>query len=157
SAPHRGRGVFVIAEVALTLVLLVATGLLLQTFHRMRYADLGVRPEGLLTLRTALPEQRYAEQARRVAFYDRVLAGVERLPGVLAAGYTTSVPLEWKGAASDFKIEGVTPTKGTAYDANHRQVSAGYLKAVGTPLVRGRFFESTDSETSLPVVIINET
>jgi putative ABC transport system permease protein len=147
----------VIAEVALTLVLLVAAGLLLQTFHRMRYADLGVHPEGLLTLRTALPEDRYAEQGRRVAFYDHVLAGVEHLPGVLAAGYTTSVPLEWKGAASEFRIEGVVPDKGTAYDANHRQVSAGYLKTIGMPLVRGRLFDGSDTETSQPVVVINET
>jgi len=147
----------VIAEVALTLVLLVVAGLLLQTFYRVRYADLGMRPEGLLTLRTALPEDRYAEQGRRVAFYDRVLADVEHLPGVLAAGYTTSVPLEWKGAASEFRIEGVVPDKGTAYDANHRQVSASYLKAIGMPLVRGRLFDGGDTETSRPVVIINET
>jgi len=157
STSQHARGGFVIAEVALTLVLLVVAGLLLQTFYRVRYADLGMRPEGLLTLRTALPEDRYAEQGRRVAFYDRVLADVEHLPGVLAAGYTTSVPLEWKGAASEFRIEGVVPDKGTAYDANHRQVSASYLKAIGMPLVRGRLFDGGDTETSRPVVIINET
>jgi len=157
STSQHARGGFVIAEVALTLVLLVVAGLLLQTFYRVRYADLGMRPEGLLTLRTALPEDRYAEQGRRVAFYDRVLADVEHLPGVLAAGYTTSVPLEWKGAASEFRIEGVVPNKGTAYDANHRQVSASYLKAIGMPLVRGRLFDGGDTETSRPVVIINET
>ena len=75
-----GGGAFVVAEVALTLVLLVAAGLLLQTFYRMRYADLGVRPGGLLTLRTGLPLDRYGAHAKRVAFYDRVLADVERLP-----------------------------------------------------------------------------
>src|SRR4029079_715822 len=83
--------------------------------------------------------------------------GVEHLPGVLAAGYTTSVPLEWKGAASAFRIEGVLTDKSTAYDANHRQVSAGYLKTIGMPLVRGRLFDGSDTETSRPVVIINET
>ena len=106
---QRGGGAFVVAEVALTLVLLVAAGLLLQTFYRMRYADLGVRPGGLLTLRTGLPLDRYGAHAKRVAFYDRVLADVERLPGVVAAGYTTSVPLEWKGATNEFAIEGVPP------------------------------------------------
>ncbi|HET6317787.1 MAG TPA: FtsX-like permease family protein, partial [Chloroflexota bacterium] len=145
----------VIAQVAMTLVLVVATGLLLQTFYRLRYADLGVRPEGLLTLRTALPEDRYGEQPRRVAFYDRVLEAVEHLPGVVTAGYTTSVPLEWKGASSEFTIEGRAPLEGIAYDANHRQVSAGYLQAIGTPLLRGRFLDATDSERSQPVVVIN--
>ena len=83
---QRSRGLFVVAEVAMTLVLLVAAGLLLQTFYRMRYADLGVRPEGLLTLRTTLPQDRYEDFPRRVAFYDRVLDGVQRLPGVREAG-----------------------------------------------------------------------
>ena len=154
---QRGRGLFVVAEVAMTLVLLVAAGLLLQTFYKMRYEDLGVRPEGLLTLRTALPQDRYENFLRRVAFYERVLNGVQRLPGVVSAGYTTSVPLEWKGGTNQFRIEGRTPVDGMAYDTNHRQVSEGYLKAIGTPLVRGRYFETTDTERSMPVVIINQT
>ena len=154
---QRGRGLFVVAEVAMTLVLLVAAGLLLQTFYRMRYADLGVRPEGLLTLRTALPQDRYEDFPRRVAFYERVLDGVQRLPGVVSAGYTTSVPIEWKGGTNQFTIEGRAPVEGMAYDTNHRQVSEGYLKAIGTPLVRGRYFQTTDTERSMPVVIINQT
>jgi putative ABC transport system permease protein len=92
-----------------------------------------------------------------VAFYDRVLDGVTHLPGVIAAGYTTSVPLEWKGGTSGFTIERVAPVNGIAYDANHRQVSAGYLNAVGTPLLRGRFFDEHDTEQTLPVVILNQT
>jgi putative ABC transport system permease protein len=151
---HQGRGLFVVAEVAMTMVLLVAAGLLLQTFHKMRYADLGVRPEGLLTLRTALP---YEDFTRRVDFYDRVLDGLQRLPGVVSAGYTTSVPLEWKGATNLFTIEGRAPVEGMAYDANHREISAGYFKTIGTPLIRGRYFETTDTERSMPVVIINQT
>ncbi len=77
----------------MTLVLLVAAGLLLQAFHQMRYTDLGMRPEHVLTLRTALPMERYEDPVRRRSFYARVLEKVERLPGVAAAGYTTSVPL----------------------------------------------------------------
>lgn len=157
AASQRGRGAFVVAQVALTLVLLVAAGLLLQTFYRMRYTNLGVDPERVLTLRTSLPLDRYSGQPRRAAFYDRVLANVGQLPGVVAAGYSTSVPLEWKGATSEVTLEGITPVKGVAYDANHRQVSAGYLKAIGTPLVRGRYFDDHDTETSQPVVIVNET
>jgi predicted permease len=155
ASSQRGRGAFVVVEVALTLVLLVAAGLLLQTFYRIRYTDLGVRPEHVLTLRTVLPLDRYSEHRRRVAFYDRVLSDVERLPGIVAAGYTTSVPLEWKGATSEFTIEGVAPLVSLSYDANHRQVSSGYLKAIGTPLVRGRYFDDGDTERSQPVVIIN--
>jgi putative ABC transport system permease protein len=153
----QGRGALVVAEVALTLVLLVAAGLLLQTFHRMRYTDLGIRPDHVLTLRTALPLERYSEAARRRAFYERVLETVQRLPGVVGAGYTTSVPLEWKGGTSVFAIEGTVCNPTVSCDANHRQVSTAYLQAIGTPLRRGRFFDRRDQTGTEPVVIVNET
>jgi putative ABC transport system permease protein len=153
----RARGVLVTAEIAMTLVLLVAAGVLLQTFYRMRYADLGLRPEHVLTMRTALPQARYEDPARRRAFYDRVLERVEHLPGVVGAGYTTSVPLEWKGGTSEVFLEGRELSAGAARDPNHRQVSAGYLQTIGTPLRRGRYFNRRDDVNSLPVVMVNET
>jgi putative ABC transport system permease protein len=153
----RARGVLVTAEIAMTLVLLVVAGLLLQTFHRMRYTDLGVQPEHVLTLRTALPQERYEDPARRRAFYDRVLERVEHLPGVLGAGYTTSVPLEWKGGTSEVFLEGREVDSSAARDPNHRQVSAGYLQAIGTPLRRGRYFDRRDDVNTPPVVMVNET
>lgn len=156
SGGRRGRGVLVAAEVAMTLVLLVAAGLLVQTLYKLRYADLGMRPQGVLTLRTALLSERYADSSRRWSFYDSVLERVEHIPGVIAAGYTTSVPLEWKGATSQFSIDGQAPDPSMPYDANHRQVSAGYLQAMGFTLREGRFFAATDDERSAPVVIVNQ-
>jgi putative ABC transport system permease protein len=154
----RARGALVVTEVAMTLVLLVAAGLLLQTFYRMRYANLGMRPEHVLTLRTALPIwERYQDAARRRAFYSHVLEKVEHLPGVVAAGYTTSVPLEWKGGTSEVFLEGRTLDTTVPHDPNHREVSAGYLKAIGTPLRRGRYFDQRDDVHTLPVAIVNET
>jgi putative ABC transport system permease protein len=67
------------------------------------------------------------------------------------------VPLEWKGGTNQFTIEGRAPGEGMVYDANHRQVSEGYLKAIGTTLVRGRYFQATDTERSTPVVIVNQS
>jgi putative ABC transport system permease protein len=157
SGAQRARSGLVVAEVAMTLVLLVAAGLLLQTLYRLRYANLGLRPQGVLTLRTALSPNRYADQSRRTAFYDRVLERVERLPGVMVAGYTTSVPLEWKGGTTGFVIEGRAPAPALTYDVNYREVSADYWKAVGIPLRDGRYFSDDDDTASLPVVIINET
>jgi putative ABC transport system permease protein len=154
----RRRSGLVVFEVATTLVLLVAAGLLLQTFYRLRYTDLGMRPEGVITLRTPLfPQERYQDPARRRAFYERVLEGVERLPGVIAAGYTTSVPLEWRGGTSLFCIEGKPADPAVPQDANHRQVSAGYLRAIGTSQRQGRSFDVRDSARSQAVVIVNET
>jgi putative ABC transport system permease protein len=156
SSGQRARSGLVVAEVALTLVLLVAAGLLLHTLYRLRYADLGLRPERVLTLRTVLPQERYADAARRARFYDAVLERVERLPGVAAAGYTTSVPLEWKGATSEFAIDGQPPDPAMTYDANHRQVSAGYLQTMGVTLREGRYFGAADDERGSPVVIVNQ-
>ena len=154
---RRLRDTFVVAEIALALVLLVGAGLLIQTLSKLTGQYSGLRPDHLLTLRTALAEHKYTEHSRRVAFYDQVLERVKRLPGVILAGYTTSVPLEWKGGANGLIIEGRQPEPGTAWNANHRQVSSDYLQTMGIALRQGRFFSEQDSEESLPVAIINQT
>jgi putative ABC transport system permease protein len=152
---RRLRNALVVAELAATIVLLVGAGLFGQTLYRMRYADLGLRADQLLTLRTALPSQKYEEPARRAAFYEEVLERVQHLPGVLAAGYGTSVPLEWKGGTNGFLPEGpVDPRR--SYDANHRQVSVDYLRTMGIPLRRGRSLERTDTASAQPVAVVNE-
>ena len=150
------RGGLVVAQVAMTLVLLVVAGLLMQSLYRLRYADVGFRPEGVITLRTALPSIRYDTHARRAAFYDDVLERVTRLPGVLGAGYTTSVPLAWKGATTAFVVEGRPAQPEVKYEANHRQVSTDYLQVIGMPMVDGRYFSASDGPTAQPVIIINQ-
>jgi len=157
AAAPRLRSALVVGEIAATLVLLVGAGLLAQTLYRMRYVDLGLQPERLLTLRTALPSAKYGDLPQRAAFYEEVLERVAHLPGVVAAGYGTSVPLEWKGGTSGFYPEGQGPAEpGLSYDANHRQVSVDFLKTIGVPLRRGRFFDRTEGGESRPVAIVNE-
>ena len=153
----RLRGALVVAEVALSLVLLVGAGLLIQTVFGLRAQYAELHPSQLLTVRTALPQNRYADPARRAQFYDDVLARVTGLPGVVSAGYTTSVPLQWKGGANGFRIEGVEPPPGVITNAIHRQVSAHYLETVGLRLRDGRYFDEHDDARSRPVVVINET
>jgi predicted permease len=150
------RGAFVVAEVALALILLVGAGLLMQTVFHMRNQYSGFRPEKLLTLRTQLPSYKYGEHPRRVAFYDQVLERVKALPSVTAVGYTTSVPLQWPGGANGFTIEGRDQT-GNAPNAIHRQVSLDYFQTMGIGLRRGRYFDEGDRKDSVPVVIVNET
>jgi putative ABC transport system permease protein len=109
-------------------------------------------------MRTILPREKYKEPQQRTNFYQQVLQRAEHLPGVVAAGYSTSVPLAWKGGTSGFYPEGLqSPIPGMAYDANHRQITANYLKAMNIPLRQGRYFASSDNAQSLPVAIINET
>jgi putative ABC transport system permease protein len=151
---RRLRGALVVIEVALALVLLVGAGLLIQTFLRLRALDIGVNPENVLTLRTTLPRNRYGELPKRAAFYQQVLERVRALPGVVSAGYTTAVPLTWKGGTNGFSIEGREPKPGQ--DANSRQASVGYLETMGIKLRQGRFFDDHDDTQAQPVSIINE-
>jgi putative ABC transport system permease protein len=153
----RLRSALTVGQMALALVLTVGAVLLMQTVVRLRSQYSTLRPENLLTVRTNLAQYKYSEPQKRIAFYDRVLERVKTLPGVSAVGYTTSVPLQWKGGANGFTIEGRPPQPGIAYNGIHRQISAGYFQTMGVPLVRGRYFEETDDDRAVPVAIINET
>ncbi len=154
----RLRSTMIVFEVALSLVLLIGAGLLIQTLFQIFGQYSVLEPEKVLTMRTVLPLERYKELPQRDNFYQQVLERVQHLPGVVAAGYTTSVPLSWKGGTSGFYPEGTkTPIPGMAYDANHRQVSADYLKAMNVPLRQGRYFDNRDNDQSLHVAIVNET
>lgn len=152
------RSGIIVFEVALSIVLLVGAGLLIQTLYRLFNQYSVLQPEKVLTLRTVLPRAKYDQPAKRIRFFEQVLERVEHLPGVESAGYTTSVPLGWKGGTSGFYPEGVTqPIPGVSYDANHRQVTTDYLKTMSIPLLFGRYFTPQDNEKSIPVVIVNET
>ncbi|HLM58558.1 MAG TPA: ABC transporter permease [Pyrinomonadaceae bacterium] len=153
---RRLRNSLVVAQVALSLVLLVGAGLLIRTLYRLRgqYSDL--RPESVLTVRTQLAMNRYGEHARRVAFYEGVLSRVKSLPGVEAAAYTTAVPLVWKGGGSGLTVEGRELGPGEVVNANHRQVTPDYFRALGVALKQGRPFSEQDDEGALPVAVVNE-
>ena len=150
------RGALVIAEVALTLVLLVVAGLLVQTVYHLRYANVGYDPSRVLSLRMVLRMEDYRTHAQRTAFYDAVLDRVGRLPGVTAAAFTTGVPLAWKGATTGVDIEGRVPPPGVEWDANFRLVSGAYHQTIGTPLRRGRYLADSDRVDTPPVVVVNE-
>jgi putative ABC transport system permease protein len=154
---RRLRGAFVVAEVALALVLLVGAGLVVRTLYNLRGQYAGLKPESVLTVRTQLADNRYREPARRAAFYEQVLERVESLPGVVAAGYTTAVPLTRKGGANGLSVEGRDNGPNSNWNANHRQVSPDYFRALGLAVREGRRFEVSDDEGSLPVAVVNET
>ena len=157
----RLRNVLVSAEVALALVLLVGASLLLQTFFSLRNQYSGIGGANVLTLRTQLSRTKYPDSQKRAAFYSQVLQRVQTLPGIVSAGYTTTIPLVWKGGTSGFWPEGrsVAEAKasGLSFDSNHRQISSDYLKTMGIPLVRGRAFTEADNEQAQFVAIVNET
>ncbi len=150
------RSAFVVAQIALALVLTVGAGLLIQTLSQLlgQYAEL--RPESVLTVRTQLIGDKYREHEQRVAFYDGVLARVEHLTGVVAAGYTTAVPLTGM-SANGLTLEGRQAEPNVNWNAIHRQVSPDYFRAMGVALRQGRAFNAGDDERAMPVAAINET
>ncbi len=150
------RSAMVVVEMAFALILLVGAGLLIQTIYRLQNLDLGFQSKNIVRLRTVLPESKYDTHPKKVQFYDEVLTRIKTMPGVVSAGYSTSVPLDWKGGTSGYRWEGRPPQPGEILDANHRQVTSEYLQTMGIKLIEGRYFDSTDTPNSMPVVIVNE-
>jgi putative ABC transport system permease protein len=154
---NRARGLLVIAEVALSLILLVGAGLLLQSFVRLQRVDPGFQAQNTLTFRVPLSARRYPEQSQRVAFIDRLIERVRSLPAVTAVGATSALPFIGWNSQGFFRIEGRdTLSGGLAPNADMRTVTHGYFTAMGVPLRRGRLFAETDTATTQLVALVDE-
>lgn len=151
------RGALVVLQVAATLVLLVAAGLMLRTLANLRAIDLGFRSDNLLTLRTTLPQPKYADAVKRMAFFERVLGGVRQLPGVQHAAYVSTLPFVSIGNTRGFGIEGRTIPAGQVPDALYRVGTNDYLQTLDVRLVAGRLLDERDVNGAPLVVVINET
>ena len=153
-----GRNVLVIAQVTLAVVLVNSAGLLIKSFTRLVNVDPGFRTEQVLTANISLPVARYAKAADVANTFDRIRAMAERLPGVRAAGETTSLPL-----AQDFDyrlpfrfLSLPAPRQPEDQSAWHRMITPGFFAALGTSFIAGRDFSDHDRADSPAVVIINE-
>jgi predicted permease len=151
------QGALVIAEVALSVALLIGAGLLLRSFSRLQDVNLGFEPTNLLTMRISLPRNRYQGDSESWAYYSRLLREIKALPGVRDAGLTSSVPLSGAGGTSGaVQIPGrAAAPDGSQPSAAWRVVSPGYFRTLGVPL-RGRDFDERDKADSQPVTIISE-
>ncbi|HEX5473931.1 MAG TPA: ABC transporter permease [Vicinamibacterales bacterium] len=155
AAKERARRVLVVAEVAGSVVLLVATGLLLRALLRVEAIDPGFQRTGVLTLRTDLPRPRYDKTAARAAFYDRVLADVRALPGVRAAGYISGLPLVRGGGIWSVALAGDAVVRNGDDTASLRFVTPGYFDAMGIRLLRGRDVQASDTNDRLHVAVVS--
>jgi predicted permease len=155
---QRLRSALAVAELALSLALLAGSGLLIRSFLRLQEVDSGFRPDGVLTMRISLPENKYAKPEQTRAFYRELLDRVRQLPGVDAAGGASGLPLAGTGWSGTTTIDTqAVPEKETTPEADQRPVFPGYFEAMGIPLVRGRYFDERDTETSAMVAIVDET
>ncbi len=155
---HPLRHILVVVEIAGAMVLVVGATLMIQSFATLRAVDPGFQSEHLLTVRVPLPEAGYSTFARRTDFVDRVLARVRALPAVTSAGYTSALPLVWKGGTIGFWPEGTSrPDPSLSYDANNRVITPGYIETMRMTLAEGRVFDDRDAAHAGFVVIVNET
>jgi putative ABC transport system permease protein len=157
---RRLRTTLVVAEIALTVVLLAGAGLLLRSYAKVLAVDPGFDANGLLVVGTVLPASRYPAPTDRDVFYQRVLERVRALPGVESAGYTNSAPLVVKGGRSVTFVEGrprPAPGEMARTTANNRSVSPGYLEMLGVPLISGRFTDARDTRSAPGAAVINQT
>jgi predicted permease len=160
TAGHGARLVrrgLVAAQVAFALMLLVGAGLLLASFQRVLAVHPGYETSGVLTGRVSPPISRYPGDDEIRAFWNRVTDRVRALPGVEAAGITSTIPLSGDTSDSVILAEGYVMAPGESLVSPYQTVvSPGYFEAMGIPLVRGRYFTVSDDERAPNVVVIDE-
>jgi putative ABC transport system permease protein len=150
------RGALVVAEVALSLVLLTGAGLMLKSFLRMRAVDPGFRPENVLTMTVDLPESVYRNVSDLKAFHERTLQKLSRVPGVSLVGAVNWLPLAGALTMGDFHRADGRPLP-RDYTVDKPGVSPGYFKTMGIRLLNGRDFTEQDTASSPGVAIISSS
>jgi predicted permease len=157
SARHlRLRNWLVVSEVSLACVLLIGAGLLLRSFLNLMHSDPGFRAEHVLTASVALPEETYKDGRAILGFYDRLITRLGSLPAVHAAGVASDLP--WTGYDDNlggFQIEGKQSAPNDDFHGRYHMTSPDYFRALGIPLIGGRFFNAGDDTKGRPVLIIN--
>jgi predicted permease len=157
-APVRLRKWLLALEVGLTVVLLVGAGLLLKSYARLRFVNLGCATDGVLTMRFSLPEAKYRQAVQRTSFYDALLERVRALPGVQGAGLVRSVPGDGYPGDSGFSIAEHPPLPaGQSQYCIVQWADPRYFPALGIPLLRGQAFDEKQRGGKLYEVIINES
>jgi putative ABC transport system permease protein len=157
SGRHRLRSLLVVAEIALSLVLLVGAGLMMRSFMSLQSVNAGINPSGVLTMYVALPGAKYRPPEKRIAFFSQLLDRVRAIPGVESAGTNTGLPLAGNNWGRSLTVEGfpVLPV-GEAPAINHCLVSPSYFSAMGIAILKGRDFDERDTRESPKVTIIDE-
>jgi putative ABC transport system permease protein len=153
---RRTRDALVAAEIAVALVLLVGSTLLVRTLVALTRVDTGIDTHNLLTFDVSLSGDRAEYQSRQVQFYADVLERVSALPGVRAAGAAVTLPIGGDDFGTSYVIEG-RPKPKPALNAGYQLVMPGYFHAMGIPINAGRDFRFSDTRTSGPVALINQT
>jgi predicted permease len=150
------RNVLVISEVSLACVLLIGAGLMLRSFLNQLQQDHGFKAQHVLTASLSLPRATYKTEAVAAQFYDRLTAGLASMPGVESAGIGSDLPWTGYDDNAGFTIEGKQPAPHEEFHGRYHAASQNYFRALGIPLLRGRFFTEADRKDAPMAVIINQ-
>ena len=150
------RDGLVVLQVAATLVLLVAAGLMLRTLANLNAVERGFDADNLLTMQVPLMPK-YADPSRRLAFYEPILDGVRALPGVRGAAFGSALPFQSTGFTSAFSVDGRQRLPGDDPDALIRIGTAQYLQTLGVTVIEGRLLDARDGVDAPLAVVVNET
>ena len=156
-SPRIARNLLVIFEVAVSFALLVSAGLLIRSFIRVRDVNPGFSAQNLVTMQMTLPQAKYSKPAQQLHFLEQVVERIKSLPGIEAAGATTTLPFVGDYINS-FTIDGPSslgPTETAS--ATYYAVTPDYFRTMGIPLMKGRSFSEDDVQTAPRVVVISET
>ena len=156
AAGQKFRRLLISAQVALAVVLVVGAGLLMRSFARLTAVSPGFDPANVLTMRLSLPAAAYPTRTSMRNFYDRLFTELRALPGVDLVGAVTGLPLTGPRGDWGTTIEGYTPPPNQGTPVDWQIASADYFRALGIPLVKGRYLSEADREGSAPVILINE-
>lgn len=158
SGSQRLRGLLVVSEIALSLMLLVSAGLLIRSFLQLVKTDPGFNSDNLLTMNLVLPAAKYKDEPLRAAFYSELVRRVEGLPGVESAAAVNHLPLGGSNSSNPFLIEGTPePPPGQQFSGRYRVCTPNYFRTMGIAVLKGRGFTEQDKAGSQPVIIVNET
>lgn len=154
---RRIRQAFVVGEIALAVVLLVGAGLMIRSFGSLRGVNPGFDAHNVLTARVTVPTRRYPDEAKRIAFFARLVERLSAIPGVESAGAISYLPLAGAGSATGFTIVGQpAPLPGQGPTTDVSVCDDGYFHALKVPLLRGREFSAREQHEKSNVVIIND-
>lgn len=152
------QNTLIVVQIALSLTMLVGAGLMIKSFASIRGIDPGFDPNNVYTMQVNVPESWGDTHTQHAAFYDRVLERVRAIPGVESAGVSLNLPIGDARVYSRFNFVEIPPTEEQPFQIGIIEVVApGYLETMKIPLLRGRLFNESDSETSQKVILISES
>jgi putative ABC transport system permease protein len=155
---YRIRSLLIVGEIAVSLVVLVAAGLLVRSFAKLQEVDLGFRPGHVVTLQVSLPDYRYPDDESYRQYFRQAIASVQQAGGVREVGFTNVLPFSTYNGDTRYSVDNAVPARpGQEPVADYRVVTPGYFAALGIPVRSGRSFDSRDRGTTTPVAIINQT